>query len=225
MMISPEAFYKEQLAGKNAAQLLRFIRRTKRRINTLKRIMERPDYKPTVCPSEDVVLSVERKYLERAKAALLEAGGDYIPTAAEKRVAEFDAGIPYICRIELDIGGFFEGYEKRICCIEEERVRFACEGHSVASMPCASEEHEDPDKESFLEELTDLHIGEWRRKYDLSPYGLIGTDGVQWHLCICYSDGRRPARFCGDNAYPHNFKRLKELLGICSFEEDENGED
>ena len=80
------------------------------------------------------------------------------------------------------------------------------------------DEAEEMDKESFLESLADLHIGEWRKNYDLSRFGYAVLDGTQWHLYIYFSNGHRTVKIHGSNDHPYNFNRLTELFGIDDWE-------
>lgn len=77
MMISPEGYYEAYLKGKNVAQIMTAIRGLKNEIGHLKNIMEHPDYgdRPIIYPSESTRLWCTRLYLERAKEALVAAGG------------------------------------------------------------------------------------------------------------------------------------------------------
>lgn len=68
--------------------------------------------------------------------------------------------------------------------------------------------------------LTDLHIGEWRRRYTTQRFGYMVLDGTQWDLVFEYHNGHKPVRFDGDNAYPYNFARLERLFGIVDTEEE-----
>lgn len=81
------------------------------------------------------------------------------------------------------------------------------------------------DKEELIEGLRDLHIGEWRKYYDPSRFGFLVCDGTQWHLHIFYSNGTKPVKIEGSNAYPYNFNRLMELLEIESWEDEEEIDD
>jgi len=101
MMISPEGYYEEYLKGKTAEQIMTAIRGLKQEIGHLKNTMEHPEYgrEPIMHPSEDVRLWCTRMYLERAKQALVEAGGIYTPSKAEMQVAEFEKSIPSICKV------------------------------------------------------------------------------------------------------------------------------
>ena len=116
MMICDETFYEMRLKGKTPEQIMPVIRGLKREKTRLKNIIEHPNYRLkqlVMSPSEEVQFYMTCDYLERAKQALIEAGGVYIPSATEKRVIDFDDSIPYIKELKLSIGGFFEGYETK----------------------------------------------------------------------------------------------------------------
>ena len=87
MMICPETFYEYNLKGKTVDQIMTVIRSLKQQIGKLKNTMEHPDYVSMICPSESTQLWCTRLYLERAKEALVEAGGTYIPSQAELKAA------------------------------------------------------------------------------------------------------------------------------------------
>lgn len=42
-------------------------------------------------------------------------------------------------------------------------------------------------------------------------------DGTQWELKIDFSNGHKPLRIYGSNAYPYNFHELMDLLGIREY--------
>ena len=73
--------------------------------------------------------------------------------------------------------------------------------------------------------MSDLNLGEWQRNYDLKKYGVYVLDGTQWELSIEYKNGRKPFKSSGDNAYPYNFNRLLELLGLDEELYDESDDD
>ena len=219
MMIGPETYYEEHLKGKTPAQIMSKIRSLKREINYLKSTMEHPEYQCMMHPSEDVRIWCNRLYLNRAKEALVEAGGTYVPSKAELKAEEFNANIPYISKVEFCIGGFFGGFETRTYIIGGNSVHLDFE-HSLILKPSNLEddEAEEMDKESFFESLADLHIGEWRKNYDLSRFGYAVLDGTQWHLHIYFSNGHRTVKIHGSNDYPYNFNRLTELFGLDDWE-------
>lgn len=217
MMISPEGYYEEYLKGKTAAQIMTAIRGLKNEIGHLKNIMEHPDYgeEPIMHPSESTRLWCTRLYLERAKEALEAAGGTYAPSQAELKAADFEENIPAISKLVFSIGGFFGGYETRIYTLDDEHLYLDVE-HSLMLKP--TNFNIEPDypcgKDEFLDGLRELHIGEWRSKYDLRRFGCMVLDGTQWELEIYFSNGHKPVKIYGDNAYPYNFDHFQELLGI-----------
>ena len=213
MVICPESFYQEHLKGKSPQEIMTIIRGLKRSIGQLKREMEHPDYskrKRLITPGDGAYIHCFREYLDRAKQAYVEAGGEYTPSAAERKAAEFEENLPYIERMEFSIGGFFNGYERRVYTVEGDWVHCAIE-YTSAFNP---EEPEDWTKEEFLEALRHLHLGEWRKKYDTKRYGITVVDGTQWDLAIYYTNGRRAIQISGDNAYPFNFSRLLEIFEV-----------
>ena len=214
MMICPETFYEMRLKGKTPEQIMSVIRGLKQEIGKLKNFMEHPDYKYreyAMCPTESTRLSCTRDYLLQAIMALYKAGGTYASSKSEQKADEFDANIPYISKIVFSMGGFFGGYETRTFTIDNDKVYMEVE-HTLN--PDASNNNDEFDKKDFFEVLTDMHIGEWRRKYDCRRFGVYVMDGTQWELEIHYSNVRRKVRIHGDNAYPYNFDKLLDLFGI-----------
>ncbi len=63
----------------------------------------------------------------------------------------------------------------------------------------------------MLEELADLHIGEWKKEYE-DPCVL---DGTQWSVTFKYSGGKKK-KFVGDNRYPYNFYSFLDIMQIES---------
>ena len=215
MMICPETFYEMNLKGKTAEQIMTTIRGLKQEIGRLKNTVEHPEYECTMHPSERVRISCSRDYLERAKLALEEVGSTYVPSAAEKKAMEFDENVPFINKVEFCIGGYFNGYETRTYTIDGDKVHTNIE-HSLILKPSniGDFEIEEMDKDYLLEALKDLHIGEWRRNYNTRRFGYMVCDGTQWHLEIYFSNGHKPVKIYGDNAYPYNFDRVLELFEI-----------
>lgn len=219
MMISPEGYYEEYLKGKKEKQIMTAIRGLKREMGGLKSTMESLGYgsEAIIKPDESTRLWCTRMYLDRAKQALADVGGTYVPSKAEQKVELFDASIPAISKVIFGIGGFFGGYETRTITVDEQHIHFDVE-HSLILKPSNFPDGLDCpcDKDEFLNGLRELHIGEWRTNY-MNPYVL---DGMQWELTIEFSDGHKPFKTGGSNAYPYNFNALQELLGIEPDEED-----
>ena len=216
MMISPEAFYEDRLKGKTKEEIMTVIRGLKNEIGRLKNIVENPFYdsrEVAMCPSEHTQISCSRLYLERAKQALKEVGGEYIPSAAEKKAMEFNDNIPYVKKVVFSIGGFFGGYETKTYTIDGDKVRVSVSRTLDTDPSDENGKNEEMDKDDFLDHLDSLNIGEWRRKYDTFRFGCAVMDGTQWHLEIYFSNGHRPVKFHGSNAYPYNFDSALDLFG------------
>ena len=217
MMISPETYYEEYLKGKTPEEILKAIRRLKREIARLKNIAEHPDYVCEMHPSESVRIFCSYDYLERAKLALKESGVEYQPTKSELKAMDFDENIPNISKIIFSIGGFCCGEELVEVDIDETTAKLKYAHSHIPVMPDDFDKTETIDKASFLEEFKQLHIGEWRKNYNTKRFGYTVLDGIQWELEIHYSNDKKPVKIYGDNTYPYNFARLKDLL-MCGFD-------
>ena len=213
MMISPESYYEMNLKGKTAEQIMSAIRGLKNEIGHLKNVMEHPNYgsEPIMCPSESTRLWCTREYLERAKIALAEAGSVYKPSQSELKTIEFENNLSAISKIVFTIGGYFGGYETR-------EISLDCGDLQVNvqhSLPIEPEETAVPyGKDEFMDELSRLHIGEWRGSYSPERFGYVVLDGTQWELEIHYNNGAKPFKSHGTNSFPYNFNEFQELLGI-----------
>ena len=219
MMISPESYYEMNLKGKTAEQIMSAIRGLKNEIGHLKNVMEHPNYgsEPIMCPSESTRLWCTREYLERAKIALAEAGSVYKPSQSELKTIEFENNLSAISKIVFTIGGYFGGYETR-------EISLDCGDLQVNvqhSLPIEPEETAVPyGKDEFMDELSRLHIGEWRGSYSPERCGYVVLDGTQWELEIHYNNGAKPFKSHGTNSFPYNFNEFQELLGIDTSTED-----
>lgn len=217
MMISPENYCEEYLREKDAKQILSIIRGLKNEMGHLKNIMEHPDYgtESKVCPSESVRLSCTREYLERAKQALVEVGGTYNPSRTELRTLDFISNVNHISKFTFSIGGFFGGYNTYIADLSGNELKFESkQGEASTPMKVFNKEGEPLTKESFLEGIRKLHMGEWKRSYSPERFGHMVLDGTQWEIEIEYENGHRKVRFDGDNSYPYNFYDLQALFGV-----------
>lgn len=225
MMISPDSYYEEYLKGKTKEQIMTAIRGLKKEIGHLKNIMEGPEYsiKEIMHPSEEIRLHWTREYLERARQAYAEAGGTYILSKSEQKAADFDANIEAIFKITFSIGGFFGGYRSYVVELTDELKVYTKLWEDEEPISLWDDDNEEPfTKETFMEALKGLYIGEWRRRYSTERFGYTVCDGTQWELEIEYNNGHRPVRFNGDNSYPYNFDKFQMLFGIDVPVEDED---
>ena len=133
-------------------------------------------------------------------------------------VEEFENNIPYVSKLVFSIGGYFCGNETYTVRLEEHLRLWV--SHSDIPVPSNLDIEQDypMTKEEFLDGLKDLHIGEWRRNYNLKRFGYVVMDGTQWELEIEFNNGKKPVRIYGDNAYPYNFNKFQELLGIETYD-------
>ena len=222
MMISPEAYYEECLQGKSQSAILQQIGLLKKEIKRLKEVMESDNNSPEamIMPSPLTRIKCNREYLEMAKLALEEAGGQYVPTDEELRDQSFDTKLATMHRFTLEIGGFFNGYTKYKYTISGERVLFDAD-HSFYLKPSNLPVYEPFTREEFVRGIAALHIGEWKERYE----NLYVLDGTQWSISIEYENGKESFEIYGSNAYPYNFEELIEFLGIDNSDTDEIGGD
>ena len=218
MILSADEYYDVYLKGNSESAILTEINKLKKKLAELKNEIENPTHEKAEVFWRNAKIQVysTRAYLERAKEALVEAGGKYKPSREEKKEAAFEIRIPAINKVVFELGGFCGGYEKRIVTFSDEKAYLDI-ATFFSEAPCKSESP--VSKKEFLEGLRDLHIGEWLPKYDIRRFGYIVCDGTQWSLEIYFSDGKKPLKISGDNDYPYNFGELQKLLGIEVDEE------
>ena len=208
MMISPGSFY-DEIKDKSAEEIKTEIRRLKRSITKHKDEIENPASEPDmVCPSRETVIYWSREYLEMAKKALADAGGEYKETKEEERARAFLERLPQLKRLELEIGGFFGGWEKYAIEVDGDTLK--------RDTVMVLSELDDPEVETrkeLLEYLRDMHLEEWRNDYSPERYGMFILDGTQWSLKLKYEDGK-VREYAGDNVYPWNFGELCRLFGF-----------
>ncbi len=216
MLISPEHYYEENLKGKTVQEIRSRIRVLKARITRLKRKIENADNITQIVmnPSQDTQIAYIRLYLERAKQAFVEAGETYKPSKAEQKADAFNASLLFIDEIRFSIGGYFGGYEKKTVTFDEKHLYMES---SFSTHPYAMDNVEKTidlpfNKDEFLSQLKALYIGEWDLRYDR-----LALDGTQWHLGIYFSNLHEDIEIYGSNAYPYNFNKLCELMGISKF--------
>lgn len=213
MMISPEYYYEEYLKGKNENQILSTIRGLKNRIGHLKNAMENPNYgiDPIIQTSEDVQISCNRLYLQRAIKVLDDMGCTYKYSKTEMKSIEWQNDLDHISKIIFEIGGYFQGST-------EYTIEMADDSATMSSinrlLPERNEAKKKIDKNELLYQLLELYIGEWRKDYNPERFGIAVLDGTQWQLKFEFNNGRKPCKFSGSNSYPYNFNKLLDIFEI-----------
>ncbi len=215
MMIDPETYYEMYLKGKSPEQLLTEIRSLRREIARLRRELEDPSFEESgLMPGSRAVLETDREYLERAVRAYEDAGGVYVPTAAEKRSRKIDEALDKLESATFFKGHYFGGYTTRRCTIKGDKAVFETARPWTQSQFEPEEERWTKDgrwtKDEFIDSLRRLHLGEWKCSYIDSTI----LDGEEWEFTLKFKSGRRQLNISGINAYPYNFDRLVELFGM-----------
>ena len=158
------------------------IRGLKQEIGYLKNSMENPydGMKTVIHPSEDTRIYWSRKYLDIAKQAYVEAGGTYTFSKSEEKAAHFDANINAICKITINIGGYFGGYRSYIVELSEELKAYTKLWEDEEPLLLLDDDNEEPfTKITFIAALKELHISEWRRHYTTKRFGYMVLDGTR----------------------------------------------
>lgn len=223
MMISPESYYEQHLKRKSKELIMTAIRGLKQEIGRLKNIMENfyAGVNAVTHPSEETQIQCTREYLEKAKETYVEAGGTYTLSKAEKRAADFNANMDSIEKITFSIGGYFGGYNSYIVELTDELRGYTKLWEDEEPLSLWGNYNEEPfTKDTFIEALKKLHIGEWRRRYSTKRFGYMVLDGTQWELEFKYNNGHKPISYDGDNSYPYNLNKFQMLFGIDDTEED-----
>lgn len=209
MMISPDGYVEFELKGKTPEKVLSKIRGLHREMAKLKNQAETQlDFVDlVVSPSPQVRIDVMRDYLVAAEEYYKSIGGKYEPSKLEQKAAAFDSNIDHICSIKVEYGGFFGGAEERTLTRDGDKIvveRFFYNG----ALEDEKKLYEGMEWHDLIDELTYIHMGEWRSKY-VDPNVL---DGTQWSVDITYDNGTRPKHFYGSNKFPYNFDRFLEFM-------------
>ena len=222
MMIGPESYYDIHIKGKSIKQIEKEINKLRKEITKLKYRIEKPceiEEMVVRCPSDDVVLSCKRDYLERAIQALKDAGGTYKPSEEEKKDREFNKNIPFIKKIEYSVTGYnIKDDKKIVVLIDHDGIEIYKEFMFLPENNDRDIDEDMPiDKEYWLESLKNLHIGEWLDVYDPIRFGITVLDGYQWEVNFYFSNGYETKTITGINDEPYNFCEFLELLNCTEF--------
>lgn len=95
------------------------------------------------------------------------------------KVAAFEESISAICKVVFYIGRFFGVYETRTYTLDEQ-LHMDAEYSEILKPKNFYIEPDYPiSNDEFLEGFRELHIGEWRTRYDLHRFGYMVCDGTQ----------------------------------------------
>lgn len=217
MMMLPEEFYEYYLKGRSVPEIGSVIRGLRIRMGRLKSTMEDPDYNRYIhmCPGEDVQLLCCREYLEEARRAYAGAGGVYRPSRAELRAERFEADIPFITKMTCSYAAVGGDTETRVITLTEDVPKlFINDPLFLSPAEYKNTDDEPLTREQLLEEVRGLHLGEWRRVYDIKRFGPELPGGKRWRAEIEFGNGRKPFTAGGNCLYPYNFRAFEELFGV-----------
>ena len=213
MMIGPTNYIDMSLSGKSYEEAKKEVKRLWKEITRLKKVIEEhPDSdEMMICPMPGVKISTYRDYLEAAKEYFESQGWEYELTKDEIADKEFNDRLKDVQSIEIDYGGYFGESESRKITFNGNKINV---GRDIFNqIPSAKDMNrkffKGMTKDMLLEELADLHIGEWKKEYE-DPCVL---DGTQWSVIFKYADGKK-RKFEGSNRYPYNFYGFLDIMQV-----------
>lgn len=220
MLVSSKNFYDNCLYGKTISEVEKLIIKLKEDIKKLKNILEDPHYIEPKLQIERNKLNIKNQQLAISKETYAKLGGVYLLSPLEKKAKSFNDNINFISKITFEFGGFFKGHLKIIAIISDILKFEINNDFFLHRMDIKYKYENNYTKDSFLNALKKINIGEWRDSYDTERFGMKVLDGEQWSLKIEYTNKIKPIEIYGSNAYPYNYKELVKLFGVSSFYED-----
>ncbi len=218
MMIGPGGYVAENIEGKTREEALGEIENLWEEIRRLRALIEDEVQSDEMMyhPAPGVKISVYHDYIEAARAYFEDQGWEYEPSKEEIKDREFNDKLDQVEIIEVEYGGFFGGGVSLTITFDGEDIKAKriARPYSVNLDMTEKEEFEVMTRTEFLNELKDLHIGEWASNYD-NPNVL---DGTSWSVVFKYVEGKKQ-EFGGINKYPYNFDRFLDVMEIESRED------
>ena len=217
MMMSPESYYMG-LEGKTAEEILAELNGLRREISELKTALRSWNLTELdIKPSRGVRLSMALDYFDMAKKALLEAGGEYVPTEDERRALDFNARLDGLTAIKFSVSRHF--------LITKTLSADFSGGKTSAKIICKTnpmygnksrKKIGEIERERLISELKSIHMGDWDSTYN--QLGIL--DGEDWSVTVRFASGSEEC-FHGSNAYPFSFTQFCDIMG---YDEDEETE-
>lgn len=208
-MMTLEVFNEHVLKGKSVDELNNLIEDFKIEIVFLKLQIEQKNIVDFTLPPREVIskISKYRLYIRDTYKQIEKIGGTIERVDEEAFAIQFQGNLSNIHQIDYQISGYSEGNEEYHLTFEDDQVVVTkSNSHEESSVEV------EIDKEPFLKEFADLHIGEWRDTYADSDYGEEVMDGTTWSLNVHFSDEMKITEFVGSNAFPYNFGILDQLI-------------
>lgn len=205
-MMTLNQFREHVLTGKTVEELYSLIEDFKIEKVFLKVGIEQKNIVSFTLPPETMMTKINnyRLYIQETYDQIEKMGGTSNRTADEAFALKFQENLENIDQIDYQIGGYFEGYEDYKMQFEDNKAVFTKDGESPKQAAM--------DKETCLNELRELYMGEWRELYDSNDYGSDILDGTSWSVVIHYKNGLETVGFAGNNAFPYNFGHFNNLI-------------
>ena len=136
---------------------------------------------------------------------VLSKRGEYAPGVTEQRLIDRRAKLSDLRAVEYDFLST-AGMERALIDLESRGASASStfdktSGETVVRKDVA---------ELFLRNLSELHLEEWKRRYDLLGEAYL-TDVPTWALILTLKNGTK-VRFAGRGDYPYNFFKLKDSV-------------
>lgn len=209
MMMSPESYYMG-LKGKTADEILTELNGLRQEISELKAALRSQDLtEPDIKPSWDVRLAMALDYFDMAKKALLEAGGEYVPTEDERRALDFNARLDGLTVLEFTVSRHFLVAKTLSADFSggKTSAKIICETNPLYGNDSRKKVGE-IERERLIAGLKSIHMGDWDSAYNLP--GIL--DGEDWSVTLRFSGGSEEC-FRGSNAWPFSFTRFCGIMG------------
>ena len=124
-----------------------------------------------------------------------------------KKAKQFNENLDALECLTYKTGAFRGGYETRTYTFSEGKTKRVIE-YFYGSRKEEAKISYPYTKEDFIEGLRSFKIGEWKETYH-DPRAL---DGWYWEMIFEYAGNISSAKYYGSNAYPKNYREVKEFL-------------
>lgn len=213
MMIGPTNYIDMSISGKSYEEAKKEIQNLWKDIRRLKKLIEEvPDAEEMlICPSPGVQINTYKDYLEAARDYFESQGWEYVPTKEEIADKKFNDRLKDVQSIEVRYGAALSYRGLRTITFDGSKIVLDADLYNLYLPPEKKKQnpYENMTKETLLEELADLHIGEWKRFYENDCV----LDGIEWSVTFKYLD-KKEKTFSGGNRYPYNFYSFLDVMQI-----------
>lgn len=210
--------YYEFIKGQDLEEIMSEISTTKKEIYCLKNFLENPSIKKE---REDFSYLQSRiyklrEYLEAAKQEYAKNGGLYELTNFDKKILDFNKNFDELSQISFSTSDFFNGHIVYTIYLTGEFKTTTKDPLSSAPVESIllwnNDKQEAYTRETFIDAIKDIHIGEWRNEYLPERFGHKIIDGTWWSLVFEYGNGHENIKINGNHSFPYNFDKLQKIF-------------